>query len=66
MSNNYAYVFSCGGKVVWSGENSTTLVNRANSSDDRNLILDFLESKPSPGSFIVLNEGDLIFKICEE
>jgi len=64
MNNNYAFVFSVNGKVVWSGETAESLRSRMANTFDEDLVADFLESNPDPGSFIVLVEGDMVFRTC--
>lgn len=62
MNNDYTYIFNVGGRVVWSSENLDSLRRRVDAQQDKDLLEDFLESKPNPGVFIVLSDGDIIFR----
>ncbi len=58
----FAYLFSLGGRIEWSGEDETTLHNRSGTEQDANLILDFVETS-KVGSFIRLSTGEFVFRI---
>lgn len=62
MENDYAYIFSLGGSVAWSAETAESLRNRVAKTFDEDLVEDFIESNPNPGSFIVLVDGDMVFR----
>jgi hypothetical protein len=61
MKYQYAYLFTIGSKIVWSGETKESLLNRVGTDRDRELILDFTE-KDHPGSFIELSTGEFVFQ----
>ena len=61
MKYQYAYLFTIGNKIVWSGETKESLVKRASNNRDANLILDFIELD-HVGSFIELSTGEFIFQ----
>lgn len=61
MKYQYAYLFTIGNKIVWSGETKESLPDRAGTPRDKDLILDFIE-EDHIGSFIELSTGEFIFQ----
>ena len=59
---DYAYIFAIGGQIQWSSQTHKSLVDRVD-GEDKNMVLDYLESNPNPGSFIVLDNKDMVFRI---
>lgn len=56
----FAYCFAIDNKVNWSSETAESLVRRTKDDNDRASIEDFIETA-TPGSFIALSSGDLVF-----
>jgi hypothetical protein len=58
----YAYIFTIGNSLQWSGETEQTLLKRGANEDDKQMISDFIDHG-SVGSFIKLDTGEMIFRI---
>ena len=63
MQAKYAYVFSIGSKVVWSGETEETLRRRVKDPKDQDDLERFLEVN-KVGHFTELPCGDMVFQIA--
>jgi hypothetical protein len=58
--SEFAYCFAIDHKVNWSSETAESLMHRMKNDDDRALTQDFIETA-TPGSFITISSGELVF-----
>ena len=63
MKRKYAYVFSIGSNVTWSGEDVGSLRKRTKDPIDLQEIEQLIEAD-RPGHFISLSTGEMVFQIA--
>jgi hypothetical protein len=57
----FAYLFTVGGKIFWSGDTEKTLPSRAADDNDHKAITDFIKNA-EVGWFTTLTTGEFIFR----